>query len=249
MRVIPVIDLLNRRVVRGIGGRRDEYQPIRSLLVDSAEPGAIAAALVERFGLKQIYVADLDAIMHGNPDRESWLAIGKAGCSLLIDAGIATADQAGEIWNFLGANLPDSEAVIGLESLASLAELETMTARGLPPGRTYLSLDLRGGVPLARDPKLKEVPLDKIVEEAARVGISQFILLDLADVGSGRGTSTLPLLKRLSAQFPRCAFVAGGGVRGADDLRALQDAGAAGALVASALHDGRLTAADCRAWE
>ncbi|TXN54247.1 HisA/HisF-related TIM barrel protein, partial [Methylobacterium sp. WL2] len=35
-----------------------------------------------------------------------------------------------------------------------------------------------------------------------------------------------------------------GGVRGADDLRALRAAGIAGALVASALHDGTLRSAE-----
>jgi phosphoribosylformimino-5-aminoimidazole carboxamide ribotide isomerase len=33
-------------------------------------------------------------------------------------------------------------------------------------------------------------------------------------------------------------------VRGRDDLQALRDAGAAGALVATALHDGKITAGD-----
>jgi phosphoribosylformimino-5-aminoimidazole carboxamide ribotide isomerase len=38
--------------------------------------------------------------------------------------------------------------------------------------------------------------------------------------------------------------LAGGGVRDLDDLRQLAEFGCDGALVASALHDGRLTAAD-----
>jgi phosphoribosylformimino-5-aminoimidazole carboxamide ribotide isomerase len=42
-------------------------------------------------------------------------------------------------------------------------------------------------------------------------------------------------------------LVAGGGVRGADDLARLADAGCDGALVATALHDGRLSAADVTA--
>jgi phosphoribosylformimino-5-aminoimidazole carboxamide ribotide isomerase len=37
---------------------------------------------------------------------------------------------------------------------------------------------------------------------------------------------------------------AAGGVRGRHDLQVLRDAGIAGVLVASALHDGRLTSAD-----
>jgi phosphoribosylformimino-5-aminoimidazole carboxamide ribotide isomerase len=37
------------------------------------------------------------------------------------------------------------------------------------------------------------------------------------------------------------AIYAGGGVRDDADLRALESAGAAGALVATALHEGRIT--------
>jgi phosphoribosylformimino-5-aminoimidazole carboxamide ribotide isomerase len=39
-------------------------------------------------------------------------------------------------------------------------------------------------------------------------------------------------------------LLAGGGVRGYEDLARLADAGCDGALVATALHDGRLCAAD-----
>jgi len=46
------------------------------------------------------------------------------------------------------------------------------------------------------------------------------------------------LITELHAAFPGLELLAGGGVRDAGDLRALADAGAAGALVATALHRG-----------
>jgi phosphoribosylformimino-5-aminoimidazole carboxamide ribotide isomerase len=45
----------------------------------------------------------------------------------------------------------------------------------------------------------------------------------------------------LAAGLSGVAIYAGGGVRDGDDLRALEAAGATGALVATALHDGRIT--------
>jgi phosphoribosylformimino-5-aminoimidazole carboxamide ribotide isomerase len=60
----------------------------------------------------------------------------------------------------------------------------------------------------------------------------------------GRGTGTLELVRRLRLSHPRLEITAGGGVRGVDDLRQLAEAGCDAALVASALHDGRITAKD-----
>jgi phosphoribosylformimino-5-aminoimidazole carboxamide ribotide isomerase len=249
MRVIPVIDLLGGQVVRGVGGRREEYRPIVSTIVDSAEPGAVAAAFVRQFGAQQVYVADLDVITRFRPDVDSWVAIGAAGCSLLLDAGIVTAKNAEAHWHFLENRIPRSELVIGLETLQSFSELEAMRFNYfIPLSRAVLSLDMRAGLALARDPQLQQLRPDLIVARALKLGIQKFILLDLADVGTGQGTSTLPLLRQLCEQFPDCEFIAGGGVRGPEDLRALQEAGAEGALVASALHDGRLSPADCQAF-
>ena len=71
-------------------------------------------------------------------------------------------------------------------------------------------------------------------------------MLDLARVGSGEGPD-VTLLGELHARFPDVELLAGGGVRHAADLRALAGAGAAGALVATALHGGAIGADELRA--
>jgi uncharacterized protein related to proFAR isomerase len=71
-------------------------------------------------------------------------------------------------------------------------------------------------------------------------------LLDLARVGSGAGPD-LALVRELNARFPELELLAGGGVRDVVDVRALADAGAAGALVATALHSGAIGRDDLRA--
>ena len=62
MRIIPVLDMLNGIVVRGVGGRRSEYQPIVSRLTSSTDPVEVARVLVYAFQPAEMYVADLDAI-------------------------------------------------------------------------------------------------------------------------------------------------------------------------------------------
>ena len=69
------------------------------------------------------------------------------------------------------------------------------------------------------------------------------IVIDLARVGTGRGLD-VDLLNRIHAAAPGSTLVAGGGIRGWDDLVQVSKAGCSAALVATALHDGRITAAE-----
>ena len=68
MQLIPVLDLLNGVVVRGVAGRRDEYRPIQSGLTDSVEAREMARAIRGAYGFNAFYVADLDAILRGQPN-------------------------------------------------------------------------------------------------------------------------------------------------------------------------------------
>ena len=63
--------------------------------------------------------------------------------------------------------------------------------------------------------------------------------MTLARVGSGEGPD-LARLRQIMAKNAGRQLYAAGGVRDLDDLKGLSDAGAAGVLVASALHDGRI---------
>jgi phosphoribosylformimino-5-aminoimidazole carboxamide ribotide isomerase len=67
--------------------------------------------------------------------------------------------------------------------------------------------------------------------------------MTLARVGSGAGPDLVRLASIQSIAGDREIYAAGG-VRNADDLRALKDAAVSGALIATALHEGRIGAAD-----
>jgi phosphoribosylformimino-5-aminoimidazole carboxamide ribotide isomerase len=182
----------------------------------------------------------LDAIMLGRPDEAAWQEISATGCSLLLDAGVRTADQAQEYASLLTRCAGESSRlVLGLESWEQLSELTRLA------GRYVFSLDLKHGRPLARDPAWQGSEPEAIADAVIAQGIQSLILLDLADVGAGQGSSTLPLIRALRSRYPELEIIAGGGVRGAGDLQSLASAGASAALVASALHDGRLTRDDC----
>ena len=51
MLAIPVLDVLNGVIVRGVGGRRNEYRPVESVLTQSARPLDVAQAFRDRLSL------------------------------------------------------------------------------------------------------------------------------------------------------------------------------------------------------
>jgi phosphoribosylformimino-5-aminoimidazole carboxamide ribotide isomerase len=229
MRVIPVLDVLNGVVVRGVGGRRSEYRPIVSRLTSSTEPAEVARALVRTYRPAELYLADLDAIGGTAPAVAVYRAIRDLGVRLWVDAGIRDGDGARRI------AACGSDIVAGLETVPEPNKLrEIVNAVGAE--RVVFSLDLRDGVPMREWPGRDR----NLVRTAVACGITRVIVLDLARVGGGGGTGTEDLCREIAATYPHVEVIAGGGVSGPDDLRRLEACGVRGALVASALHDGRL---------
>ena len=64
MDIIPVLDILNNKVVKAIKGDRAKYKSIDSRLYNSTEPIEIIKQLSKRYVPHILYIADLDAISH-----------------------------------------------------------------------------------------------------------------------------------------------------------------------------------------
>ncbi len=230
VRLIPVLDILNHVVVRGVAGNRDLYRPIESYLCGGVEPLEVARAIRQRYSFNEVYVADLNAIMHGRDGEAVYRQLRDDGFRLLVDAGVSQAEQAGRV---LEAGV--ERVIVGLESCPSPEALRSIVA-ALPAERVVFSLDLKCGVPLGSsewglDP-------DRIAALAIDCGVQRLIVLDLAGVGAEAGVTTIPLCQRLRAVHgPEIEIITGGGVRNADDLRMLDAAGVDGVLVASVLHN------------
>jgi phosphoribosylformimino-5-aminoimidazole carboxamide ribotide isomerase len=232
MRVIPVIDLKSATAVHAVRGDRERYRPLRSKIVSGSDPVHVTRGVRDALGLDELYVADLDAIAGGPPHREVISALAREA-RVMVDAGVT--EVAGvRLLLELGA----ARVVTGTETLPDPAALERVRAQ-LPDAPLALSLDLRAGCVLSPDPELARLGPAEALERFARAGVREVIVLDLARVGSGAGPD-VPLLRRLCARFPELELLAGGGVRHLADLRALAEAGVAGALVATALHGGAI---------
>lgn len=218
MRIVPVLDLMGGVVVHGRGGRRDGYAPIRTPLGRADDPPELAARLVEAAGADTLYVADLDAIMGGPPQRNALARIGARlpGIDIWVDGGFHAPDEASRLE---GGMRP----VFGTESLAGSATVL--------PREAVLSLDFsaQGFVGPAS------------CLAAHRAWPRRVICMTMAAVGSGNGPD-VETIRSVAALAEGRAVFAAGGVRDAQDLHALRHEGCAGALVATALHDGRIGA-------
>jgi len=232
MKILPVLDVLNGVVVRGVAGKRDEYQPVESCLTPSADVLEVASAIRSSLSLSEFYLADLDAILFDKPNLEIYRRLVRAGFSLIIDAGLRDVARGKELVE-AGATtvIAGLETTPGPEHLQAL--VETVGAE-----KVIFSLDLKNGNPLGNlEPWKTDDPFE-IASRAVELGIGKLIVLDLTQVGMAAGLATDPLVVRLKAKYPHLKIITGGGVRGLDDLQSQNKLGISAVLVASAIHRG-----------
>ena len=74
-------------------GRRDDYAPLHSPLVEGCEPVAVARALCALCRTTTLYVADLDALA-GEPVDEATLMALASVAEPWVDAGATTPERA-----------------------------------------------------------------------------------------------------------------------------------------------------------
>jgi phosphoribosylformimino-5-aminoimidazole carboxamide ribotide isomerase len=207
--------------------------------LESADSVGLACAYRDLFGLGETYVADLDAILGRQPQPALVRDIAACSTTVWVDAGVASVDAARQL-RAAGA----ARVIVGLETLPSYAHLAAI-ADAVGPDAVACSLDLKGGALLIPGASaIPREPVEIVARRAADSGAGSVIVLDLARVGMGTGLD-LAIIEQVRSAVPDLTLVAGGGVRGPADLRHLCEAGCDAALVASALHEGCLAAADC----
>lgn len=241
-KVIPVIDLAGGRVVHAVRGARADYRPLSEAFGLPDDPVRLAEDLRGRLGPRPLYVADLDALSGRAPQLALLGELAAAAGPLWVDAGAADPDRAGELLE-RGAG----RVVVALETLAAWAEVGPILRRA-GPDRLSFGLDLRDGRPVRAPAGTEEGSVAGVVRRAGAAGFEHFVVVDLARVGAGRGlpVASLPAVREAA---PGARAFLGGGARSAADLARARELGAAGVLVATALHAGRLDAGRIRELE
>ncbi len=232
-----MIDLKGGVAVHAIGGRREQYRPLRSVWQARGTPVGLAAALRAGLGVGRLYLADLDAIAGFPPQLDLYESIIDAGMVLWVDAGLG---DRGRLEQLAGLDPDATRPVVGLESVQGPDELAAI-AETVGAGDVVFSLDLDDGKPrIATGAEWPGTGAYDIAARAIACGIERILILDLARVGTDRGIGTEGLLGRLRTLHPAVEIAVGGGIRGIDDVTRMRELGASVVLVGSAIHDGRI---------
>jgi len=221
VRCIFVLDILNGTVVHAVRGERNLYEPIAgySKIVSSSEPLDILHALRPQ----EVYIADLN-LLTGNGENLATIKEISGMAKTMADTGISKASDLD--------CLPASVCpILGTET-APFKLMEELA----PQRNIVISLDMKNRKVLARDALLaNETPL-QVLNKLNRLPLQGVILLELNRVGTSSGLDKAFLEKALD--ISKHPLILGGGVKNEEDLRALEEMGFSGTLVATAVHNG-----------
>jgi len=222
MKIIPVIDVKDGCAVLACQGDRKNYQPLSTALCSSCQIDDVVDAYLSVFSFSKIYIADLDALMEtGNNDRLiNSLATRFPEIEFIIDCGSVNPQF----------NTGQFTTIVGTESVDALALLDLKKKTD----NFILSLDFS-----RQHTRMGE----SILYESPELWPKELIIMTLGLVGKNIGPD-LSKLQYYSYTYPEYNFIAAGGIRNLSDLIKLQEIGIQQTLVASALHNKKLTHLD-----
>ncbi|MDB0063936.1 HisA/HisF-related TIM barrel protein [Gammaproteobacteria bacterium] len=227
MKIIPVLDYMDGRVVLAQGGQRASYQAVgkdNSSLVSDHSIQAVIDGYLTLYPFKNMYIADLDCIGGQGLDIPFWSETLNAYPTIefWLDLGLEVKS-----WAELAQQCPLIRPIVGTELFKSLSDLQQVLSQ-LQAYRPILSIDMK------HDQILGVTDILEIREDWPE----EVILLSLERVGTANG----PKFEQLAAlsRDSRLTLYSGGGTRHSKDIVALAEAGAEGVLLAKALHDGSI---------
>ncbi len=210
MDIVLAVDLRFGKVVWGRSGDRDTYRPLDWGISPTAEPLGYIRAVRPRF----LYVADLSRITGSGSETGHIMSLATRVDRIFVDRG------AHSIKELLGGPVTD---VIGTETAGDLSQYKS----------GFLSVDMVGGrtIPTGRDPV-------EVLCEADGSAFEGIILLDISGVGTKRGLP-VKILARMRKATEKPLYW-GGGVGSCADLSRLAGSGFDGAIISTAVHQGRI---------
>jgi phosphoribosylformimino-5-aminoimidazole carboxamide ribotide isomerase len=222
MDVIFAMDIRGGAVVKGYKGDRERYEPIErhSKICSTSDP----LNVIDTIRPRRAYIADLDRILGWGNNS---IVIERLGdrAKTLIDIGVRHLDDVRE------AERIGDTAVIGTETgnLGIVRAAQSM--------KIAVSIDLRAGRATSPDPALAGDPIE-VVEKMNLYKMRELIVLDINLVGTKQGVD-FDLIERAIGISGHPILVAGG-VKNSEDIDRLEEIGAAGVILSTAIHEAIL---------
>lgn len=231
MEIRPAIDLRGGKCVRLLQG---DYA---RETVFGDDPAAMARHW-ESLGARHLHVVDLEGAKEGEPRQLDAVAAIVRAVSIPVELGggirtVASARRA--------LDLGVSRVIIGTAALERAVAESFFSTFG---ERVVAGLDARGGKVAVRGwLDTTDVRAVDLAKDLVALGARVIIYTDIAVDGMLSGAN-LPAMREMVAAVPQAKIIASGGVTSVDDIRALREAGCAGAIIGMALYTGKLKLED-----
>jgi phosphoribosylformimino-5-aminoimidazole carboxamide ribonucleotide (ProFAR) isomerase len=222
--VLPAIDVA--------GGRLARYTPAGPEPVEAynGDPIVAAQAFADA-GARWIHVVDMDLAFSGEA-RSLEVLRSIAALGVRVQAAGAIASDV-EIQAALDAGC--ARVVLGSAALADMAAASASIGRF--GDLLAVGIEVDGDRVRARGRRTTDLPLAGVLRSATAAGATRFVVTAVSRVSTLTGPELEALAGVLVCERP---VIAAGGIATLDDLVALRDAGAEGAIVGRAALEGGL---------
>ena len=226
MIVIPAVDLRGGRCVQLRGGKPEDE------LVSLPDPVAVAVRWWE-CGFKHLHIVDLDAALGDGDNRELIRQITEATpAETQVGGGVRSSDTVDALLE-AGAD----RIIVGTRAVDDPSWLSALSRAH--PGKVLLAADVRDGKVLRKGwTEATELTAAELFARTTDLPLAGVLCTDVAREGRLEGIApwtVRPLIKR----SPHPVWMSGG-ITTLDEIRTLQNWGAAGAVLGMALYSDTL---------
>ncbi len=226
MKLLPAVDIRGGRTVQLVGGVPGSEK------VSLPDPVATAKELLGR-GFDELHVVDLDAAL-GSGSNLSLISdlILDCGVPVQVGGGVRSYDAAEQLFAAGAARV-----IVGTRAVQDPEWLELLAARW--PHRIVVACDVKGLQVVTKGwTETTALTAPEFLARLAGVPLAGVLVTDVSREGQLAGING-----QLFAQLVRCTshpLQAAGGVTTVEDIRSLNEAGAAAAVLGMTLYAGTL---------
>lgn len=228
MIAVPAVDLKDGRCVQLVGGRPDDER------LSLPDPEGVARRWSEA-GFRHLHLVDLDAALGRGDNRDLLRRIlEEADASVQVGGGVRSRSDVDALLD-AGAD----RVVVGTRAVRDPGWLERTAEER--PDRLVVAADVRNGEVLVKGwTEGSGLPIEALLERLAPLPLAGVLCTDVGREGRLEGVERTSVREVVGAT-DHPVWVSGG-IRSLDELAFLDEIGAAGAVLGTALYTGALDA-------